>query len=101
MYYLFYVIGIIALEIIALILMSISDVLGGIVFGIMGLAVLGLIIPTLAVGARRLHDVGKSGWMLLVSLIPVIGGIWLLILLITEGEKGDNQYGPDPKADER
>jgi len=101
MYYLFYVIGVIALEIIALILMSISDVLGGIVFGIMGLAVLGLIIPTLAVGARRLHDVGKSGWMLLVSLIPVIGGIWLLILLITEGEKGDNQYGPDPKADER
>lgn len=101
MYYLFYVIGIIALEIIALILMSISDVLGGIVFGIMGLAVLGLIIPTLAVGVRRLHDVGKSGWMLLVSLIPVIGGIWLLILLITEGEKGDNQYGPDPKADER
>lgn len=56
-------------------------------------------IPNLAVLVRRLHDTGNSGWMLLVSLIPLIGGIWLLVLLCTEGNYGPNQYGPDPKAE--
>jgi serine/threonine protein kinase len=52
---------------------------------------LGLIVPTLAVGVRRMHDVGKSGWYL---LIPIYG----LILTFTEGDKGSNAYGADPKA---
>lgn len=60
--------------------------------------VLGVIIPSLAVAVRRLHDVGKSGWFYFISLIPLIGGIWLFILFVTEGDKGPNQYGPDPKA---
>ena len=60
--------------------------------------VLAVFIPSLAVAVRRLHDVGKSGWFYLISLIPLIGGIWLLILFVTEGDKGPNQYGPDPKA---
>ena len=51
-----------------------------------------------AVAVRRLHDVGKSGWFYLISLIPLIGGIWLFVLFVTEGDKGANQYGPDPKA---
>jgi uncharacterized membrane protein YhaH (DUF805 family) len=55
-------------------------------------------IPLLAVAVRRLHDVGKSGWFYLISVIPLIGGIWLLVLFCTEGDKGDNKYGPDPKA---
>ncbi len=59
---------------------------------------LALIIPTLAVGVRRMHDISKSGAMILVSLIPFIGGIWFLILTVTEGTPGENQYGPDPKA---
>ncbi|WCO00919.1 DUF805 domain-containing protein [Psychroserpens ponticola] len=59
--------------------------------------ILGVIIPSLAVAVRRLHDTGKSGWYYLVSLIPFIGGIWLLILLATEGDVGPNAYGPDPK----
>lgn len=59
---------------------------------------LALIIPSLAVGVRRLHDVGKSGWMILISLIPIVGIIWLLILYIRDSNPGDNEYGPDPKT---
>jgi uncharacterized membrane protein YhaH (DUF805 family) len=58
----------------------------------------GILIPSLAVGVRRMHDVGKSGWYLLVSLIPLAGPIWMLVLLCTAGEEGTNEYGPDPKA---
>lgn len=59
---------------------------------------LGVFIPALAVLVRRLHDTGNSGWMYFISLIPLIGGIWLLVLMCTEGQVGPNQYGPDPKA---
>jgi uncharacterized membrane protein YhaH (DUF805 family) len=55
------------------------------------------LIPLLAVSVRRLHDVGKSGWFLLVGLIPIIGSIWLLVLACKEGEPGPNVYGPNPK----
>jgi uncharacterized membrane protein YhaH (DUF805 family) len=50
-----------------------------------------MIIPSIAVGVRRMHDVGKSGWFLLVP-------IYSLILALTEGEATDNAYGPNPKA---
>ncbi|OIQ18789.1 DUF805 domain-containing protein [Lacinutrix sp. MedPE-SW] len=58
---------------------------------------LAVVIPSLAVAVRRLHDTGKSGWYYLISLIPLIGGIWLIILFATEGDVGPNEYGPDPK----
>ncbi len=58
---------------------------------------LAIIIPSIAVVVRRLHDQNKSGWYYLVSLIPFIGGIWLIVLMCTEGDSGPNQYGPDPK----
>lgn len=57
---------------------------------------LGIFIPNLAVIVRRLHDTNKSGWMILIGLIP-LAGIILLIFYCTEGDKGDNQYGGDPK----
>lgn len=56
-----------------------------------------LFIPNLAVNIRRLHDVGKSGWMILISLIPIIGVIWLFFLFITDGDLGENKYGENPK----
>jgi uncharacterized membrane protein YhaH (DUF805 family) len=62
-----------------------------------GLYVLGMFIPGLAVGVRRLHDVGKSGWMMLLGLIPLIGAIWLLILMLTDSNSGINDYGENPK----
>ena len=56
-----------------------------------------VIIPGLAVSVRRLHDTGRSGWWLLISLIPLIGWIWLLVLMVTDSTPGENQYGPNPK----
>lgn len=57
---------------------------------------LALMIPGLAAGTRRLHDIGKSGWMILVSLIPLFGWIWVIVLLATKGEEVENKYGPVP-----
>jgi uncharacterized membrane protein YhaH (DUF805 family) len=55
-----------------------------------GLAVL---IPGIAVGIRRLHDTGKSGWFLLIGLIPCVGPIILIVFFATAGTRGSNQYG--------
>lgn len=66
----------------------------GLFYGIYALA---LLIPAIAVSVRRLHDIGKSGWMLLIVLIPLIGSIWLLILMATDSNPGENQYGENPK----
>lgn len=78
--------------IISIVLSVINSIMGtwGIIGGIYALLVL---IPALAVSARRLHDVGKSGWMLLVGFIPLIGAIWLIVLWASEGQPGSNQYG--------
>ena len=54
-------------------------------------------IPGLAVVVRRLHDVGKSGWYYLIILIPLVGFIWILILLCTDGVKEENKWGTNPK----
>ncbi|WP_371824130.1 DUF805 domain-containing protein [Lutibacter sp. A80] len=56
-----------------------------------------IFIPSISVSVRRLHDVGKSGWMLLISLIPIIGSIWLLVLFLTDGDSNSNEYGQNPK----
>lgn len=58
---------------------------------------LAIIIPSIAVVVRRLHDVGKSGWMILISLIPIIGTIWLLVLMVTDSDAVENKYGQNPK----
>ena len=60
--------------------------------------ILAVIIPSIAVTVRRLHDIGKSGWWYFICLVPIIGGIWLLVLLCTDGTPGVNNYGPSPKA---
>ncbi|PRY45726.1 uncharacterized membrane protein YhaH (DUF805 family) [Geodermatophilus tzadiensis] len=58
---------------------------------------LGLFIPSLAVGVRRLHDTDRSGWWLLIGLVP-FGGIVLLVFYCLEGQRHPNRHGPDPKA---
>ncbi|MGB3062924.1 DUF805 domain-containing protein [Sphingobacterium thalpophilum] len=88
----------IGLGIVGGILSIISDTLAMLVYGVISLLGLALFIPSLAVTVRRLHDTNKSGWFILVSLIPFVGGLYLLYLEILEGDKGPNQYGPDPKA---
>lgn len=56
-------------------------------------------LPGLSVGVRRLHDVGKSGWMMFIALIPIIGAIWLLVLYCTDSQDGPNKWGDNPKSD--
>ncbi|WP_088042794.1 DUF805 domain-containing protein [Bacillus sp. EAC] len=55
------------------------------------------LLPSLAVGVRRLHDSGKTGWWILIGLIPFIGTIILIIFFCLDSEEYDNQYGPNPK----
>jgi uncharacterized membrane protein YhaH (DUF805 family) len=56
-----------------------------------------ILVPSLAVGVRRLHDTGRSGWWLLFGLVPLVGGITLLVFTCTDSKPGPNQYGPNPK----
>jgi uncharacterized membrane protein YhaH (DUF805 family) len=63
---------------------------------IQGVLNLALLIPTLAVGARRLHDTSRSGWWLLIGLIPLVGWIFLLVFFVQDSHPA-NQHGPNPK----
>ena len=63
-----------------------------------GLYGIGVILPSVAVGARRLHDSGRTAWWLLIGLVPVIGAIVLLIFFVLDSQIGDNEYGPNPKG---
>ena len=67
----------------------------GLLSGIYGLAV---IIPSLAVTVRRLHDIDRSGWWILIALVPLIGVIVLLVFALLDSTPGDNRYGPNPKG---
>ncbi len=68
----------------------------GIVGTLYGLA---LLIPSIAVSVRRLHDISHSGWWLLIGLIPLIGAIVLLVFMVQDGKPGQNQYGANPKEE--
>ena len=57
-----------------------------------------MLIPSIAVGVRRLHDTNRSGWWILIGLVPCVGFIILIVFYAMEGVRGDNQYGPDPKV---
>ncbi len=81
----------------AFVLMSVSEVLGGILFLGYFLFALGLFLPSLAVAVRRLHDTGRSGWWYLIALVPLLGSLIVLYFLVIEGDAGPNAYGPDPK----
>jgi uncharacterized membrane protein YhaH (DUF805 family) len=67
----------------------------GLLSGLMSLA---LLLPSIAVTVRRLHDTDHSGWWLLIPLVPIVGGIVLLVFLARDGTRGANRFGPDPKA---
>lgn len=64
---------------------------------LIGAYALAAFIPGLAVTVRRLHDIDKSGWWILISFVPIVGGIVLLVMTVLDGTHGSNQYGPDPK----
>lgn len=67
--------------------------------GILGIVyALAILIPSIAIAVRRLHDTNRSGWWVLVSLVPFIGFLILIYFLVLDSQPGDNQYGPNPKA---
>lgn len=59
---------------------------------------LAVFLPGLAVGVRRLHDTNRSGWWILISVLPLIGPIVMLVFTVSGGTRGPNSYGPDPKG---
>ncbi|OQY23195.1 MAG: hypothetical protein B6I37_05835 [Desulfobacteraceae bacterium 4572_35.2] len=82
--------------IIAVVLGFIEGLFGspGILGSIYSLAVL---VPSIAVSMRRLHDTGRSGWWMLIGFVPLIGAIVLLIFFVQDSMQSSNQYGPSPK----
>ena len=72
---------------------AVSDGVGLALGSLLGL---GLLLPSLAVAVRRLHDTSHSGWWLFIVLIPLIGGLWLLYLMCVPSDPTDNQYGSCP-----
>tara|TARA_Y100000385_G_C12592977_1_gene425503 strand:- start:5 stop:385 length:381 start_codon:yes stop_codon:yes gene_type:complete len=84
--------------VVTLILAFSSSILGVIGLLLYGIYVVGTLIPNIAVTVRRLQDQDKEWPWIFVSLIPFIGGIWMLVLLAKEGSHGENRYGLDPKA---
>lgn len=67
----------------------------GIIYAIVAL---GLVLPGFSAEFRRLHDTGHSGWWLFITLIPLIGGIWLIVLLASKGDPAANKYGDPPST---
>jgi uncharacterized membrane protein YhaH (DUF805 family) len=62
------------------------------------LYLLAVLLPSLGVSVRRLHDTGRSGWWVLIGLVPFVGAIVLIVFAALEGDRGPNAFGPDPKT---
>ena len=91
-YWMFYLFHLIAIVILA--------VIDSVIFGNMiltGLYLLATIVPGIAVTIRRFHDQDKSGWFVLLGLIPAIGGLIVLVFMCLEGTRSNNSFGTDPK----
>jgi uncharacterized membrane protein YhaH (DUF805 family) len=86
---------------IAIVLGIIDGMIGSTAFGnlglLSGLLLLGLFLPSIAVAVRRLHDIGKSGWWLLLGFVPIVGGLVLLYFAFQDSQPGVNLFGPNPK----
>lgn len=97
-YWYFVLFNIIVAVVLALIDTLLGTTTGISSFGLLsGLYSLAVLIPTLAVTVRRLHDIDRTGWWIFINLIPLIGTIVLLVFALTPGTPGNNQYGPNPK----
>ena len=62
------------------------------------LFMLAVLVPNIALAVRRMHDIGKSGWHVLIGIIPLFGWAYVLYCYVQPGQPGPNQYGPDPKG---
>ncbi len=100
-YWMFTLFNMIFIMVGAAIMFTITDLLGDYMgmfatFAILFIYMIIIIIPALAVTARRLHDTGKSGWFILLYLIP-FGGMVLFIFMCIDSDYGENKWGPNPK----
>jgi uncharacterized membrane protein YhaH (DUF805 family) len=94
---LFVALAVVVLELAAVLLGQVSSALFTILGLLLIVGLLGVIVPSLAVGVRRLHDTGKSGWWLLLQLVP-FGGLVLLVFFVLDSAPGANEHGPNPKG---
>lgn len=94
--YWYWTLAVVLAEVVILILSALNKSVGQVLYVVLILAVL---VPSLAVTVRRLHDTGRSGWWILVGLIPFIGAIILIVFAVQDSQPGANEYGPSPKGD--
>ena len=87
--------------IISIALSVVDEITGnpGILPVLQGIYILAVFLPSVAVSIRRLHDTGRSAWWVLINLVPILGWIALIVFYATDGEPGENRYGPNPKAE--
>jgi uncharacterized membrane protein YhaH (DUF805 family) len=97
MFYLFNALIYIAIMIFSAILGSIDNSLALIGTLLLIIYLLAVFVPGLAVAVRRLHDTGRSGWWLLIALVPFVGGIIFLVFAVQDSTPGENEYGKNPK----
>ena len=91
-----------------LVIAIVLSVLDGILFGgsvdgkgtpvLSGLFMLAMLLPSIAVGIRRLHDTDRIGWWLLIGMIPILGAIVLIVFFVQDSKPGDNRFGANPKG---
>lgn len=94
-YWIFYLTNVIVFWVLAIL----GDIVSEMFLSIAGFYAMAMTLPTLAVGARRLHDIGRTGWWQLLSIIPIIGDIILIILFVQNSQENDNKYGPNLNFD--
>ncbi len=82
--------------IISIVLSVIDNLIGFYVLA--SLYSLAVLLPSIGVSIRRLHDTGRTGWWIFIGLIPLIGTVILIIYMVIDSQEGTNQYGPSPKA---
>jgi uncharacterized membrane protein YhaH (DUF805 family) len=95
-YVLFYCLALITLLLVDDVTGTLSEKAG---IGLLsGLFALGTLVPSLAVTVRRLHDTNRTGWWVLIGIIPLIGDIVLLVFTVQDSQPGGNRFGPNPKG---
>ena len=100
-YWMFQLINTIIFAVVGILMVLLTSALHSIGFVFLGILVvyfLAIILPSLAVSFRRLHDTGRSAWWLLIGLVPYIGSLVILVFTVLDSQPGDNAYGPNPKG---
>lgn len=90
-YWMFFLFNLIA----AIVLAIVGQIIGTTVLSV--IYAIAVLLPGLGVTIRRLHDTDRSGWWILIALVPLVGGIILIVFLATEGKQAPNAHGPNPK----